>query len=370
MNGPDLLMPAPVQAAPLAEMRNHTPFESQYFQMIDTGDEVFHVIASRVTYDLRRLGSDGTPQLAQSQAPLVDADQFYADPNTSSCIQESDFAPYKPKCDILLAHATAYAPEGQPHQRWPAGLRIGNWQKVFTVTGPRRIKQGVLGWKVTEPDKATEVPLRWELAYGGTCQWPLQMPQGQEPDTWSAYEPNPVGCGWVEKTWLKKTHVDEMRGPQIETFDQPFDADAANSMRYTPVGVGPVGKWWLPRRQKGGTYDQAWKESRWPRLPKDFDFGYWNCAPEDQQISYPNGAEEIILAGLVPRQQLFKCLLPLPAVHAVVRLQLGPVLPLPMRLDTVTLDLKAMTLTCVWRIQVAAQFGARVLELRKGPVPA
>ena len=80
MNGPDLLMPAPVRAAPLAEMRNHTTFESQYFQMMDTDDEVFHVIASRVTYDLNRLDEHGIPQLAARQGPLLDADQFMATP--------------------------------------------------------------------------------------------------------------------------------------------------------------------------------------------------------------------------------------------------------------------------------------------------
>ncbi len=112
------------------------------------------------------------------------------------------------------------------------------------------------------------------------------------------------------------------------------------------------------------------KKSPSRQIPKDFDFGYWNCAPEDQQIPYPKGGEEILLAGLTPRQQLAKCILPEPAVHAVARLQIGPVLPLPMNLDTIILDLKALTLSCVWRINVAASFGVRVLELRKGSVPA
>ena len=74
MNGPDLLLPAPVQAAPLPEVRNHTPHPSQYYQMMDVGDEVFHVIASRITYDLTRLDEQGAPPLAAVQAPLVEAD--------------------------------------------------------------------------------------------------------------------------------------------------------------------------------------------------------------------------------------------------------------------------------------------------------
>lgn len=149
-----------------------------------------------------------------------------------------------------------------------------DWQKVLAVTGPRQMKRGLLGWKVTEPEKVNQVPLRWKLAYGGTCQWPQQLAEGHNPEIWAPYDPNPIGCGWVDKAWLKKSHVSEVPAPQIEVFDLHFDANAANAMRYAPVGVGPVGKWWSPRRQKAGTYDATWKESRWPRQPLDFDFSY------------------------------------------------------------------------------------------------
>ena len=93
-------------------------------------------------------------------------------------IQESDFAPYKPKCDVVLAHAIAYAPEGKAHRRWPVGLRIGDWQKTLAVTGPRYVDRGLLGWKVTEPEKATAVPLRWEHAEPPRFSWsPLGLSQ-------------------------------------------------------------------------------------------------------------------------------------------------------------------------------------------------
>ena len=155
----------------------------------------------------------------------------------------------------------------------------------------------------------------------------------------------------------------DVDAPRIAEFEQPFGTEDANAMRYEPVGVGPVGKWWTPRRQKAGTYDQAWKESRWPRLPLDFDFGYWNAAPEDQQIEYPQGGEELVLAGLTAGQQVWRCKLPQPAIHAVLRMDIGPIVPLPMRLDTLVLDFKAGTLSCVHRMTVAARAEVRVLEV-------
>ncbi len=363
MNGPDLLLPAPVQAAPLPEVRNHTPYPSQYFQMMDVGDEVFHVIATRITYDLRQLDPDGTPRMAERQSPLIDADQFHGDPASSSCIQESDFAPYKPKCDVILAHASAYAPQGRTQRRWPVGVCIGQWHKLLTVTGPRYIERTRLGWKVTEPELATEVVLRWESAFGGTCRWPLHLRQGQEPELWSPHAANPIGVGWVDRQWLDKAQVADVDAPQLEVFKQPFDSEAANAMRYPTVGVGPLGRWWSPRRQLAGTYDQAWKETRWPKLPLDFDFGYWNAAPEDQQIDYPRGGEEVILGGLMPGGQALQCALPTQHPFARVRLHAGPILPRAMNLDTLVFDLKAMTLGCVYRMLLAARADVRVLEI-------
>ena len=76
-----------------------------------------------------------------------------------------------------------------------------------------------------------------------------------------------------------------------------------------------------------------------------------------------------MLAGLTPGQQVWRCKLPEPAIHAVLRMQIGPIVRLPMRLDTLVLDFKAGTLSCVYRIHVAAQFGPRVLEIRSGRAP-
>ena len=139
MSGPEYVLESPAEPAKIPEVRNHTPFPSQYFQMMDTNDKVFHVLVSRLTFDLLSPDSNGAPQLSQTQHPLVRADEFYQQPNTSATIQESDFAPYKPRCDILFAHATAYAPNEKPLERWPVGVRIGDWSKKISVCGPRRI---------------------------------------------------------------------------------------------------------------------------------------------------------------------------------------------------------------------------------------
>jgi hypothetical protein len=210
-----------------------------------------------------------------------------------------------------------------------------------------------------------------ENAYGGTCQWPLQLRPEQTPEILSRYNANPIGSGWIDKAWLRRSNINDLPAPQIKAFNRAFTDEHVYSANFPATGVGVVGKWWTPRCQKVGTCDQAWQETRWPRLPKDFDFGYWNCAPEDQQIDYPQGGEDIVLSGFMPSRKIdapFRCLLPQPQLHAVVRMEIGAIVPIPMNLDTLVFDMQAMTLSCVYRIQVA-QIGVRVLEIRPGRVP-
>lgn len=84
MNGPDNLLEAPIKPAPLPEVRNHTAFPSQYFQMVDVAGQIFHVMVSRLTYTLRKVDAEGCLVLADSQRPLVATDSFSGEPNLSS----------------------------------------------------------------------------------------------------------------------------------------------------------------------------------------------------------------------------------------------------------------------------------------------
>ena len=112
-----------------------------------------------------------------------------------------------------------------------------------------------------------------------------------------------------------KAKLSSFPAPQIEAYEEPFTqahaekaaTSAASNLNnpnaelfYPVVGLGAVGRWWvLPRRSKAGSCDELWKQTRWPKLPKDFDFGYWNAAPEDQQFDYLQGGEKVMLVNLI-----------------------------------------------------------------------
>jgi hypothetical protein len=345
------LLDIPVNTAPLPEVTNHTAFPSQYFQMLDVSDQVFHVVVCRQTYNLCQVDDEGRVVLADVQTPLVATDQFYREINASSLIQESDFAPYKPKCDILFAYTYAHAPEGKASARWQAGIQIDEWQKHFRVTGTRKLWRASGGWQLTEPEPVTQVPICYENAYGGAWTDAENVTHQDER--------NPLGVGYFDSLWLDKQGIKEIPAPQLEMFERPFTEQTLN---YPVVGLSAIGRGWLPRRLSAGTYDDEWKKQRWPHLPTDFDFAYWNSAPEDQQIAYPKGGEEVVLTHL-HQKAVVKFRLPLFPVKLRLHLNVGIPLFKPMAVDTLLFDMKNLQLIVVQRALVATSTGVDSIEI-------
>ena len=90
-----------------------------------------------------------------------------------------------------------------------------------------------------------------------------------------------------------------------------------------------------------GTFDRDWLANRWPGLPDDFDFGYFNLAPKDQRIKgYFQGREFFQLRGLHPEKSTLDGFLPGWRCRTFVNRQAGNVDPfteIAVNLDTVVL---------------------------------
>lgn len=436
------------------EFVNLTPFAAQAFGGLDTHDREYHVIVMRVGY---RLAADArVPGLFEAQViddepvPLAMADACYGEDNLSSPRAESDLAPYKPRCDlVLLGHA--HAPHGLPARHWDARLRLGytqtppppprpiepqplnplmtvedstlhKWQralaeyhdtcarlarqivwrevvldKTLRIHGPRRFRHGLGHWSVTPAEAAASVPLRWEHAYGGTSR---VIGAAGETLLDEACYANPLGCGWIEAGWLEaleragQSPPDRLPAPQIEypqqsqrTPDfvhQPRGIETAAQMAaqvaevaarlgHRPAGFGWVGRAWAPRLARAGTYDQTWLDTRWPYLPTDFDFRYWNGAPDDQQIAFPDPGFTLELTHLADPARVGADVLiaRLPAHRAFLRVMMGELgLPIPMQIDTVVVDADALRVDLVWRGAVLRSMEPDLIEARFETDPA
>lgn len=396
---PPAAAPAPkgrsIPNVPLAQHVNHTAFPSQYYQAIDQHGQMFHVIALRVTYDMAQADSAGTsttklPTLsyAKEQTPLCEDDVWSGAVNESSPLWESDFAPYKPKCDILVVNAVSRPPMSDWYQavsrnlnpdqmpsakRWGCAVSVQwqneagkpqQWYKSIAVCGPRRF--GLMS--LADPEPASQVAIDWTRAYGGQVKTPEQdqiNPDGSVKTAagakqWQTYQSNPVGSGFDQRSGKP--------GPQIEvSATQPYRGNSLQN-NYPPVGLCATGKGWLPRRTLAGTYDAAWQQTQWPLPPLDHDYAYWNCAPLDQQIEHPYSHVQIRLAHLygahqpypkTPQQEVWTGNLPLHQhfvgiASAVQNPQNPKTIDILWReenmdLDTLIIDLKAQQIYAIHR---------------------
>ena len=440
---------------------NHTPFPAIAFDALDQREHRFHTVVMRLTFEVQ---ADGTLAFASAQTPLAATDEYYGEPNQSSVKQESDFVPYKPHTDVIVI-ANAYAPQHRAKSRFTVGISVTSvsapqqlpsepyglnpfqapshqqiiaWRqecariqsaahkvdvvfnKRLIVTGPREWRKRYLltralslftlpKWKLTSPAPITELPLRYEYAYGGDNKilvtersakrvkkkdrLPGRVPQStnanvhadskQETSTiaHSVYHENTVGRGFAERWYLNASKAGRIPAPQIEAPDERITRFGKAT---TPRGMGVITRAWQPRLPLAGTYNQQWLEQRHPYLPFDFNFAYWNGAPRDQQVTpHLDGNETITLTNLCPlgtpgassdatgNTQL-RFTLPGHLPFALVRFEEGQLGELAAKLDTLIIDTtpdaddpdKKPTIVCVWRATVASEPEVRVLEAR------
>ncbi len=226
----------------------------------------------------------------------------------------SDFAPYKPRVDVTLV-GHAYAKQGATSSH--VTFAFGRLHRRLAVVGDRSWQSGV----PTSPAPFERMPLVWERAFGG-----------------AATTTNPVGRGAV--------------GGLLPNLEDPDHLVRSPRETPAPVCFAPVSREWAGRQGRLGTYDAAWRRERWPYFPEDFDWGSMNAAPPEQQLEAVRGDEAFELHGVHPTLAAVRGNLPglVARLFALETRDTGATLrEFPARLDTVSFDADAMTVSLVWR---------------------
>ncbi|MBI1322096.1 DUF2169 domain-containing protein [bacterium] len=323
--------------------RNYTPFPPLQFESRDEKCQDFGVIVLRGTFSIeegKRL------RLVQKQEPLVMADDHYGEPGISSIRFESSIAPYKPKTDVLV-NATTYSPSGKPESKWLAGIQFGNVKKLIQVTGPRRWEKTMGRWKLTPIEPIKSLPIRYEYAYGGSYR---------KGDKSELCDENYVGVGFADPNTSAS-----VRCPQI----LPADYGDPEFGKPIPVeGLGVIAPAWRPRRDKAGTFNAIWEKTRWPDLPEDFSFAFYNTASPGLTLpGFADGTETVQLTNLTPDHKV-TFHLPRFELATLLRFQDGRIVPAPINLDTVHIDLDSNRVFLTWRGVHPLSPPIRVLEVR------
>ncbi|MGI9499984.1 MAG: DUF2169 family type VI secretion system accessory protein [Geminicoccaceae bacterium] len=259
--------------------------EAGYTMGIDPSAREHVVVAVKGTFAIP--DDQGPAPLAEQQAPLVMADEFWGEPGFSSPRYEVDYALRKPRCDLLV-NGSAHAPHGQPADKVQVAVKLGRWFKTFNVVGDRIWEQrGATLPSV--PERFATMPITYDRAFGGVDD---VDPHDELPDS---YGTNPVGRGWH-----RQRNRSRVFGHPVANTEAIRDPIREPWGGYQPQGFGVIGRNWKVRYPFAGTYDQDWIDHTFPFLPADFDDRYYQAAPEDQQIAPPQGGEKVQLLNLTP----------------------------------------------------------------------
>lgn len=149
------------------EFINATRMAADCAMGIDVAGRESLVVVIKGTFVLPRDGE--SMRLTDDQCPLTVADTFTGEPGRSAPILESDFAPRKRSCDVLLI-GSAHAPGGRPVPRMQVGLRVGSVVKHFDVVGERRWIAGMGVIRASAPAPFERQTISYDVAFGGVDQ--------------------------------------------------------------------------------------------------------------------------------------------------------------------------------------------------------
>lgn len=307
---------------------------------------------------------DGTPHPSETPAKIRIADEFVGEPARGYPLADSDLVLHKPRVDVLIHGAVAYAPRGRPSTSLFVELHIGfpggpasdvaahdrtqaQLIKSLRVTGDRVWQDN----DASDPLPFVSMPLGWERAYGGA------KPQPAELD-----ERNPLGIGWAGARSSNPEILSEL--PNLEDPEAPM---IRRDSACVPASFGVLARAWLPRRKLAGTYDRDWQQRRWPLAPRDFDPAFHQSAPADQQLERCVGGEPVRLVNLTPEGEwLFR----IPQLDVPVHLLFEDRLArADLVVDTVEIEPEARRVTLTQRLAVPIVRGSsRLVQIVVGHV--
>ena len=262
-------------------LKNYTPFSGMVWESWDSNGDRF--ITSLLRLKFKLLQKEDTEawvlQLLPEQGDLFGADIFYDKEIMGSVKYESDYISYKP-CADLVVNATAIAPNNKESKSWfcSVALYAPNGEKLnalrLEVKGP--LRYGL-------HDSVKKVPIRYELAKGGTLSAKKDKEGKLTATKIDLY--NHAGCGNYPNHEKSKP-----------CCEQNFYAGHTLKV---PPGFGFIHRSWKSRLDLAGTYDKKWKKNQHPLPPHDFSYLFNQAAhPLLMAKDYIEAGSSVVLENL------------------------------------------------------------------------
>jgi hypothetical protein len=363
----------PIPVPRLQRVDNRTPFLHFQCDKMGVGRRFYDTVVVKGTFDL----APGPLKIAARQAPIALADDYWdlAAPERSSVKHAGEAVLCKPSTDVLVT-GTVRAPGGRPASAWDVAVVVADrgrtaLEYAARVTGPRAWRYTSLrGWALSDPEPAAEVPIRYELAYGGA--YPAADRAGPR---WIVHEDNPSGTGFFDERALDVGR--EYRAPQ---WHLPLAPPTAMNRAIPLAGFGPIARPWRARLQYAGTYDDAWEQATRADVARglpadyapDFDARFFQCAhPSLITRAHLRGDERVGLHGMLAEHRELALQLPGVDVAAVLRDGRAERHEERLSLDTLHVDLDARVVHLCWRLTLdqARDIRSALLYISTAKVP-
>ena len=288
-----------------------------------------------------------TVKLLETQIPPFQGDVYWGEPNESSIKYASDIQLGKPSTDIILI-GSAQAKDRVPAHSLDVSLQVAKQKSALTVFGDREWQGG----SISRAHPFETMPLIYENAYGGTH---TSQEQGETLTLSEAC--NPVGKGFIGKR-----RGEEIDGLQLPNLENPKQLISTSRDQPNPVCFGFIAPSWQPRVQYAGTYDDTWKTTTAPYLPKDFDKRFFHAAHQtlitDQHLI---GGEPVTINNVSPAGEL-NFQLPINPLEVLVHINNRKEKP-PVSMQTVLIEPDENRFSIIW--QASMQCDKEMLNIEQ-----
>jgi hypothetical protein len=278
-----------------------------------------------------KLVIDGISEpLPEKQQPGIRRSITFDDGLGNSLSYGGDHAPYKLRTDLTLM-GSGHVPGGRTASSLDVTFGVRNWRKSLHLIGDH-VWLRAYEVAASQPKPFRSLSLRLENAFGGAG---------------SSYNPWGKGFGALG--------LENGSTLSIANIHPAGERHVRWDAQTLPAGFGPLGPTVLPRSALRGTYQETWLHKRNPLPPEDFDWGFYNAAPPDQQFApYLLGNETLFFEHLHPDVARFTSKLPGIALRVLVRQTVEgkdetQIEELHDVLDSVHVDMDAMTIDLTWR---------------------